>query len=194
MNYCIDHLWIWIVLAFVVGVGSCSWYLYDPRGRNLAIAVFAPLLTLALGLCLYYGVDTDQKSIKRMLDTLIAAVEADDQKLVRQFISPEAENVQQLAELGMKLAHISNAKYHDLTIAVNNAASPTIAQVSFSATFRWKNKIPVEGFSLDQPFPENAEFEIELVKTESRSWHITNKFKYSLQNLGKAFGTELPEL
>ena len=182
MSLFLDYLWVWIVLTFVVGACGSAWYLNDQRGRNLVIAVLAPIFTFALGLTLYYGIDTDQKSIKRMLNALIAAVERDDLESVCQFISPKAEDVQQLAKANMSFVNISRAKYHNLQIEVNDAASPPIAKINFSAIFYWKNKVPIEGFSVDQPVPENARFEIELVKTKSQSWLVTNKFRYSLRN------------
>jgi len=181
MNLFLDFLWIWIVLTFAVGICGYAWYLNDQRGRNLVIAVLAPILTFALGLGLYYGVDTDRKSIVRMLDALIAAVERDDVQAVQQFISPKAINVQKLAEEGMRLVSISQAKYHNLEIEVNDAASPPIAKVRFNAVFYWKNKSPVDGNVLEQPMPERAQFEMELVKTKEQSWMITGKFQHTLR-------------
>jgi len=174
MSLFLDYLWIWIVLTFVVGICGGVWYLNDQKGRNLIIAVLAPILTLALGLGLYYGVDTDRKSITRMLNALIAAIERNDLEGVYQYISPKAIDVRMLAEKGMSYVSISKAKYHSLEIEVNDAASPPIAKARFNAVFYWKNKIPIEGNVLEQPIPERVQFEVELVKTKDRSW-LVNK-------------------
>ena len=181
MSLFLDYLWIWIVLTFVAGICGSTWYLNDQRGRNLVIAVLAPILTLALGLGLYYGVDTDRKSIVRMLNALIAAIEKNDVKAVHQFISPKAIDVRLLAEKGMDYVRISRAKYHNLEIEVNDAASPPIATVSFNAVFYWTNKHPIEGHVLEQPIPERATFEMELVRTKEQSWIITGKFQHNLR-------------
>ena len=165
MSLFLDYFWIWLVLTFVVGICAYSWYLNNPKGRNLIIAAFAPILTLALGLTLYCGIDTDRKSITRVLDALIAAVERDDVETVLQFISPRAVDVRQFAERGMRFVDISRAKYHNLEIEVNDAASPPIAKVRFDAIFYWRNKYFTDGVSIVQPVPERAKFEIELVKT-----------------------------
>ena len=178
-HFWLNHLWVWIVLTFAVGVCGGAWYLHDQRGRNLIVAIVAPILTLALGLTLYYGVETDRKSITRMLNALIAAVEADDLEKVHQFISPKAEDIRSFSKTQMRLIRISNAKYHNLEIEVNDAASPPLAQVRFSTFFYWKNKSPIMGFSIDKPIPENIRFEIELVKTKDHSWLITSKLRYS---------------
>ena len=174
MSLFLDYLWIWIVLTFVVGICGYLWYLHDQKGRSFTMAVFAPILTLALGLTLYYGVNTDRKSITHMLDALIAAVERDDIETVQQLISPRAEEVRRFAESGMRLVIISRAKYHNLEIEVNDATSPPIAKVRFDAVFYVQNKTHIDGGVLIQPIPERTQFEIELVKTKSNSW-LVNK-------------------
>jgi hypothetical protein len=173
MSLFLNHLWIWIVLAFIIGISSSTWYLNNQKGRNLAIAVLAPLLALALGLFLYYGVDTDRKSITRMLDALIAAVERDDLEAVHGFIIERAVDVRILAEQGMRQVRISRAKYHNLEIEVNDAAPPPLAKVRFSAAFYVQTKNPIDGNMLENPIPERAPFEIELVKTKDRSWLVS---------------------
>ena len=181
MSLFLDYLWIWIMLTFAVGVCGYSWYLNNQRVRNLVIAVLAPILTLTLGLTLYYGIDTDRKSITRMLNALVAAVERDDVEAVHQFISPRAEDIRQLAARGMRFVGVSNARYHNLEIEVNDATSPPTARVRFDAIFYWRNKHFMDGFSTVQPIPERAQFEIELVKTRDRSWLITGNFQHRLR-------------
>ena len=181
MSLFLDYLWIWIVLTFVVGICGYVWYVNDKRGRNLTIAIVAPILTLALGLSLYYGVDTDRKSIVRMLDALIAAVEADDAEKVGEFISPKAENIRQFARTQMGTVRVSQSKYHSLKIEVNDAAQPPIATVQFTGVFYWTTKTSYEGFSNNRPIPETVRFEVQLAKTKSpsksQSWIITGKFR-----------------
>ena len=191
MSLFLDNLWIWIVLTFFVGVCGYVWYHNDQKKRSLIIAIVSPIFTLALGLTLYYAVDTDRKSIIRMLDALTEAVEMDDLEAVKQFIAPEAEEVRQLAAEGMQLVYISNATYRNLEFAVDHAVSPPTAHIHFAATFYWKNKTPINGFSVTQPILENARFEIELVKTRDRStnnrlwnyrsWNLTRIISISSQ-------------
>ena len=182
MSVFLDHLWVWIVLTFIVGSCGFSWYFNDQKKRNLVIAALLPILTLAFGLILHYGVDTDQKSIKRMLNALITAVEQDDLQSVSQFISPKAHETLKLAKDQMMFVSISRAKYRDLQIEVNDATSPPTAKVRFAAFFYWKTKMPIDGFMLDKPVPENARFEIELVKTKSQSWLLTDNHQHFLPN------------
>jgi len=173
MSLLLDHLWIWIVLTFAVGICGRVWYMNDPKGRTLIIAVLAPILTLALGLSLYYGVDTDRKSITRMLNALIAAVEDDDLKAVLGMITERAVDVRMLAETGMRMVNISKAKYHHLEIEVNDAGPQPVAKVRFNAVFYWKNKTPIHGMSVEHPIAERMQFEIELVKTKDGAWLVS---------------------
>ena len=181
MSLFLDYFWIWVVLTLIVGASGYAWYVNDQKGRSLVIAVVLPLFTLALGLTLYYGVDTDRKSITRTLKSLIAAVEADDVETVCTFISPKADDVQKLARAQMLSISVSRAKYHNLEIEINDAASPPIAHVRFSAHFYWKTKTPIEGFFVEQPIHQSVRFEIELVKTKEQSWILT-KCNYDLRN------------
>ena len=182
MSLFLNYLWGWFVLTFIVGCVGFAWYRGDQTGRNLIIAVLLPILTLALGLTLYYGIETDRKSITRMLDALVAAVERDDLEAVSQFIAPKAQETRQLAKIQMGFIQVPKAKYRDLQIEVNDATSPPTAKIRFVATIYWKTKAPIEGFVVDQPIPENVRFEVELVKTKDRSWLVTDKFQYSLPN------------
>ena len=176
MSLFLDYIWGWIVLTFAVGIGGGVLYFNNQKGRHLVIAIVAPILTLALGLFFHYGIDTDRKSIRRMLDALVVAIEVDKPEIVCQFI--KAEEIQLLARRQMRLVSISRAKYHNLEIKVNDATSPPIAQVRFTALFYWKNKTSIDGLSLEQPIPERVRFECELVKTKDQSWLITSKFDY----------------
>ena len=182
MSIFLDHLWIWILLTFIVGCCSFSWYLNDQKVRNLVIATLLPTLPLTFGLSLYYGVETDQKTIKRTLDALLAAVEQDDFNSVSQFIHPQAQETLQLAKVQMNFIVVSRAKYRDLQIEINDATSPPLAQARFSVFFYWKTKMPNDILTMDKPVPENARFEIELVKTKSKSWLLTDRLRYSRPN------------
>ena len=178
MSLFLDYLWIWIVLTFGVGICGYAWCANNKNTRNLFIVLVLPLVTLALGLTLYYGIDTDRKSIMRTLNALIAAVERGDSEDVCKFISPKAEEVQRFAREKMRLISISRVKYHHLKITINDAVSSPVADVRFSTVFYWKNKEPNDIISLDQPVPDSVRFEIELVRTKNQSWLITNKFQF----------------
>ena len=177
MSLFLDYLWIWIVLTFVAGICGYAWHVNSQTRRTFISAIVLPILTLALGLTLYYGVDTDRKSIVRMLDALIAAVEEDDAEKVCEFISPKAEKIQHFAKTQMGSANVSQGKYHSLNFKINDAAQPPIADVRFTAIFYWTTKTSYEGFSNDRPIPETVRFEVQLVKTKSpsksHSWIIT---------------------
>ena len=178
MNLFLDFLWIWVVLAFIAAVGGYTFYAHNPRKRHLTIAVVVPILTLCLGASLYYGIDTDRKAITRTLDSLLEAIESDDIEAVCRFISPKAEDIRYDARKNMRTISISRARYNNLEIEVNDAASPPIAYVRFSSVFYWRTKLPIHSFSVDQPIPQSGRFELEWVKTKDHTWTLT-KYVYS---------------
>ena len=173
------------MLSFVVGICGYAWYVNDQTKRTLVITMALPIVTLALGVTLYYGVDTDRKSIVRMLDALIAAVEENDAEKVCGFISPKAEKIQQFARDHMGSVNVSQSRYYGLTVDVNDAAQPPIATIRFTAVFYWTTKTSIEGFAYDKPIPETVRFEVQLAKTKSpsksQSWIITEKFRADSQ-------------
>ncbi|MDR2756065.1 MAG: hypothetical protein LBC20_10185 [Planctomycetaceae bacterium] len=184
MSIFLDSLWIWIGITIVVAAVGYFIYQNDPRGRTLGIVVGVTILVFILGLVLYYGVDTDQKSISRMLNHLASELEQDDLDGVLSFISPKAGETRGIARLYMGNYHLTSAKFRNLKFEVNQLTSPPQAKVSFLAVVYWKTKHPTsDGFVVDTPQFQTVRFDIELEKTMNRSWFVTNKcdFDYRLQ-------------
>jgi hypothetical protein len=184
MSIFLDSLWVWIFLTVVVAVIGYFVYQYDPRGRTFGIVVGLTILVLGVGLALYYGVDTDRKSISRMLNHLASELEEDDLDGVLSFISPKAEGTRGVARLYMGYYHLTSAKFRNLKFEVNQLVSPPLAQVSFHAVVYWKTKQATsEGFAIDTPQFQTVRFNIELEKTNNHSWLVTNKcdFDYRFQ-------------
>lgn len=184
MSIFLDSLWVWIGLTIAVAAVGYFVYQYDPRGRTLGIAAGSTVLVFALGLILYYGVDTDRKSISRMLNHLASELEQDDLEGVLSFISPKAEGTRGIARLYMGNYHLTSAKFRNLKFEVNQLISPPQAKVSFLAVVYWKTKHPTsDGFAIDTPQFQTVRFDIELEKTNNRSWVVTDKcnFDYRLQ-------------
>ncbi|MDR0337498.1 MAG: hypothetical protein LBI18_10450, partial [Planctomycetaceae bacterium] len=166
MSIFLDSLWIWIGLTLVVAVIGYFFYQYDPRGRTFMIVVGVTILVLVLGVVLYYGVDTDRKSIARMLNHLASELEQDDLDGVLTFISPKAEGTRGIARLYMGNYHLTSAKFRNLKFEVNRFMSPPLARVSFLAVVYWKTKQPTsDGFAIDTPQFQTVQFNIELEKT-----------------------------
>ncbi|GHT17077.1 hypothetical protein FACS1894189_2300 [Planctomycetales bacterium] len=173
-----DNLGLWIGLTVLVGIVGYVWYRNDPRNRILFIATGLTLAVLAVGLWVYFGVETDRKSVVRMLDALVAAIEKDDIEAVSGFIAPSADETQNKAKTNMKLVRISDARYRNLTIEVNHIASPPIAKVRFTGIFYWNSKGNIDGVIMKQPRLQFVKFNVELIKTKNNSWVVTNECKF----------------
>jgi hypothetical protein len=175
MSLFLDSLWIWIGLTFAVGTIGYFVYQNDPRGRTLGIAIGATILVLGIGLLLYYGVDTDRKSISRMLTGLAEKLEQDDLDGVLNCISPKASGTRGVARLNMGMFRLTSAKFRNMKFEVNHLTSPPVAHVSFLAVVYWKSKTPIEGFVMDTPTVQTVKFNAELEKTKNNSWLVTDK-------------------
>jgi hypothetical protein len=173
-----DNLGLWIGLTALIGVIGYVWYRNDPRSRTLFISAGSTLIVFVIGLTLYFGVETDRKSVVRVLDALVASIEKDDFEAVSGFIAPKADETRSKARANMKLVRISDARYSNLTVEVNNIASPPIAKVRFTGIFYWVPKGDFSGFVMKKPKPEFVEFDVELIKTKNDSWLVTNQCNF----------------
>jgi hypothetical protein len=176
MSIFLDSLWIWVGLSILVAVVGYFVHQNDPRGRTLGIVVGVTILVFGIGVTLYYGVDTDRKSISRMLTSLASKLEQDDlDGVLNNYISPKATKTRGIARLYMSRFHLTQARFRNLKLEVNQLVSPPLAKVSFLAVVYWKTKHPQDGFSIDTPQFQTIRFDIELEKTKDRSWVVTDK-------------------
>lgn len=177
MSFFFDNLWFWVALTFIVGAIGYFMYQNDPRGKTLGIVVTATLLVFGLGLALYYGVDTNRKTISRMLTGLSTELERDNLDGVLEYISPKAANTRGTARVYMGMFRLTSARFRNLKFEVNTLTSPPIARVSFLAIVYWNSKKPIDGFALDTPQFQTVKFDIELEKTNNNSWLVTDKYE-----------------
>ena len=173
----LESFWIWVGIAFGVGAVGYVFYMNNQRPKTLGITGLAVILVLAVGFSLYFFVDTDRKSVCRMLDGLIAAIEADDvDRVVKDYISPKARNTAAKARGNMALVTITDASYRNLKLEVNNLMSPPIAKAKFTGVFFWMTKGGgFEGIAIETPQYQAVRFNIELEKTKENSWRVTDK-------------------
>jgi hypothetical protein len=175
-----ENIWIWIGLAMAVGVIGFVLFQNNQRVVTFWATAVSVILLLTVGFSLYYFVDTDRKSVIRVLNKLAAALEKDDFDLVCQFIDAKAVHTRSLARNGMEFVVVSRASFSNLHVNVNYMTNPPIAAVSFNAMIYWKPKSgwTKNEFPTDKPVPDRVAFDLELRKTNNNSWLITNKCDY----------------
>jgi len=178
MNFFLENLWFWFVLAGLAGVIGYVSFANSRKIKTLFGTVAAVVVILALGFGLHFFVDTDQKSISRMLRGLATAIENDDLNAVLNYIEPKAMKTRGLARAGMAACAVKKARFNDLKVAVSDAGAVPTARVSFTAVFHWKTKRAIAGFSVDTPAVELIKFNVELVKDGS-SWLVTDKCEFT---------------
>lgn len=179
MSFLVENIWIWFVLAFLVGVIGYATFMNDRKNKTLGITVVLVLGILALGFGLYYGIDTDYKSVRRMLTNLAAAIERDDLQEVQSYIEPHAMITRILAQSQMALVRLPSAKFKELKVVSNDSTVPPTAKVTFTAVVQWQTKgAGIEGFTLDRPVTQLVKFDVVLVKTNDNSWLVTDECRF----------------
>lgn len=184
MNVFLENIWIWFSLAFIVGITGYGFFLRDRKIQTLGITVIASLAILAVGFVLYYFVDTDYKSVDRMLRSAARSIEQDDLPGILSHVKPEAIKTQDTAKYYLRMVLVPTARFSNLKVVVNDLTSPPVAKATFTATVYWRTRQPVEGFAMDRPVMEKVFFDIELEKTNDQSWLVTDDCHFTFRSSG----------
>ena len=152
------------------------------RNRKALIGCFTcSAIILGIGLVCVYCVETDYKTISKMLTRLAEAIEKDDVAEVKSFIHPSATGTIVKAEQNMALVRVSSAKFFDLKVESNQMTVPPTAQIKFTAVVHFKFKsaaaslLPGLG---DETGLQRVKFNVELEKT-NKSWVVTEKCDFT---------------
>jgi hypothetical protein len=172
-----ENIGIWIGIALVVGVIGFVSFQQNQQVRTFWITALSVLVLLGVGISLYCFVDTDRKSVARTLNKLTNAIEKDNLELMLQYIDEKAEKPRNLAQSYMSLIRVPKASFSNLKVKVNYLTNPPVASVTFIAMVNW---MPKSGwlkneFPTDTPVLERVELDVEMKKTNSGDWKITNK-------------------
>ena len=175
----LENLWVWLGLSLLlVAFGGAS-YMGTQNRKTLLGCFIGAAVVLGIGLYCVYCVETDYKSISKMLTQLAEAIEKDDLAQVKTFIHPSATSTIVSAELNMARVRITSAKFHNLKVESNLMTTPPTAQVKFTAVVRYKFKS-----SAMLPGLENeagltrVQFDVEMEKT-NQSWVVTEKCEFT---------------
>lgn len=184
MNFFIENFWIWLLIAAFFGFAGYASYTGTRNRKALIILEALAVLVFIAGFLVTTFIDTDYKSISRMLTKLAKAIEEDDVAKVKSFIQPSATSTIVAAEGNMRLVKISSAKFSNLEIEVNHHTSPPTATISFHATvkFRWKNAAPSMfreyGSGEFEDFARVRFTAVELEKTKD-SWLVGDRCEFT---------------
>ena len=150
------------------------------QNRKALLGCFiGAVVVLGVGLYCVYCVETDYKSISKMLPRLAEAIEKDDLAQVKTFIHPSATDTLIKAEMNMALVRITSAKFHNLKVESNQLTNPPTAQVKFTAVVRYKFKSAALLPGLENEAGlQRVHFDVELEKT-NKSWVVTEKCEFT---------------
>ena len=181
MSILFESLWLWLGFSLLIAAFGGAAYL-GTQNRKALLGCFAgAAAVLAIGLFCVYGIETDYKSISKMLSRLADAIENDDLAQVKTFIHPSATETIIKAELNMAQVRITRAKFHNLKVESNSMTVPPTAQVKFTAVVHYKFKSWAASLF---PGLENesglvrVQFDVVLEKT-NQYWVVTEKCDFT---------------
>ncbi len=166
----------WLLcVGFAAGFTFALW-VGTRRKSMLILGLSATLATTFLGAFCLCCVETDRKAVRRTVEALAAAVDADDVDATLALVSPTALKTRFKARAHMGLARIEWAKVRDLEIVeINRYTSPPRALVRFRGSVGGR----VSGFDASR-FTVVVDFsEVELREEEPGVWRVTDRCRFS---------------
>lgn len=185
ITFLCENLWFWIVAAAFVALVGYTIFVNNRKTATLGLTIGATVVVLLTGLLLFFCVDTDRKTVSRMLAQLATAIEADDVEKVMGFISPKANETRSLARANMGMVRLPSAKFRNLKVVVNPVTHPPTAKVKFTAVVQYLFK-DQSFFASEKPLPQLVEFDVVFEKTNENSWLVTNECNYTPNAVGGA--------
>ena len=136
----VESIWIWVILAVVVFVLGYSMFINDKKNRTLLLTVLASALVLCGGLALERYIETDKEAIRRTMKEISTAIKADDIALTKTYTAPDANQLRDLATVGMNQAKLTTVHFSNIDIKVNDMTVPMTAELNFTTAFRGRLK------------------------------------------------------
>lgn len=177
MSILLNNLWIWFVIAFLIAAIGGYKFMNDRLLKTLGITTVSALLVLLIGFTIFYGFETDYKSISRTMDGISVALEANDIPKVLEFIADDAEKTRNFAKRQLGMVDISSAKYYNLEVEPNYSTHPPTAEINLTAVIN--GKLKGGSFFGEMPFgPQRVEVRAILEK-DGKEWLITDQYSIS---------------
>jgi hypothetical protein len=153
------------VLATILVSTRKGWALWSMLG--VLLLVFA-------GVALEIAVVTDVEKVEATLDGVTDALEANDlDRLLKEYVSPNAVRTRNRATNALRLVEITSAKVSNLSVTINRLTSPPTARAEFLGTVRYEprdpERIPYKYYG--------ARFIAEL-RWEGDRWKVTDHVEY----------------
>ncbi len=181
MSIFLESLWIWLGLSLLIAAFGGAAYMGTQNRKTLLGCLIGAVVVLGVGVFCVYCVETDYKSISKMLTQLADAIERDDLAQVKTFIHPSATSTLVKAEQQMNLVRVTSARFFNLKVESNHMTSPPTAQVKFTAVvyFRFKSggAALLPGFG-DGNDLVRVHFNVEL-KKKNNKWLVTDKCDFT---------------
>ncbi len=174
MTILVESPWPWILVGIVVEA-ILAVTLVTYRRAVLLWGMVGVLAFTIAGVVVERLVVTERERAEAAMDGIVACLNANDlDRLLRDYIAPDAHGTRGRAAWAMNRVEIHRANYHNLRVTINRLTSPITADAEFDGVVDYRDRLG--------EFPYGhyaARFVVELELRDNR-WLVTDHVEYDL--------------
>jgi len=174
----LESPWPWLLIGIVAEAILAAALVTTRRGA-LLWGMLGVLGFVVGGVVIERLVVTEREQVEAAMDGIVSALNANDlDRLLRDYIAPDAYTTRARANWALNRVEIQKANYHNLQVTINHLTSPITAQAEFDGNVRYQDRL--------REFPYGfyeARFVVEL-ELRDRRWLVTDHVEYDF------YGTE----
>ena len=149
------------------------------RRAALLWAMAGVLGFVIVGVVIERSIVTEREQVEKVMDGIMSALNHNDlDRLLRDYVAPDAAKTRGRAVWALNRIEIERASYHNLRVTVNRLTSPVTAEAEFNGTVYYDDRL--------REFPYRsyaARFRVELELRDGH-WLVTDHVEYDF------YGTE----
>jgi hypothetical protein len=174
----LESPWPWILIG-IVAEAILAGVLVTTRRPALLWGMLGVLGFVIAGVAVERLVVTEREQVEAAMDGIVSALNANDlDRLLRDYISPDAYTTRGRATWALNRVEIQRANYRNLRVTINRLTSPITAQAEFDGNVHYEDR--------KREFPYRyyaARFVVELELRDGH-WLVTDHVEYDF------YGTE----
>ncbi len=174
MTVFLESPWPWLFLGIVAeAVLAAVWV--TTRQSTLLWGMAGALAFMVVGVAVERLVVTERERVEAAMEGIVAALNANDlDRLLNEYIAPDAGVTRGRASWALGRIHIQRANFHNLRVAINRLTSPITATAEFDGGVDFRDR--------QGEFPYGhyrAHFVVELELRDGR-WLVTDHVEYDV--------------
>ncbi len=174
MTVFLESPWPWIFVGIVAeAVFAAVWA--TTRQSRLLWGMAGSLAFMIVGVAVERLVVTERERVEAAMEGIVAALNANDlDRLLNEYIAPDASVTRGRASWALGRVHIDRANYHNLQVTINELTSPITATAEFDGGVDFRDRLG------EFPYGHyRAHFVVELELRDGR-WLVTDHVEYDV--------------